>query len=93
MPLRQRDEAGGEWMLYGNIGGPGGNWMWLDLTTLGVSPTTPAGFHVKQVINQAMVRKHLYKNFTSYTLLCMKTGVYVLTNRLWKTPVFITTAV
>ena len=27
-----------------------------------------------------------------YTLLWMKTGVYVLTNRLWKTPVFITTA-
>lgn len=55
--LRQRGVAGGpdgKWELYGNIGGPGGNWMWLDLTTLGAPPTTPDGFHVKQVMNQAM---------------------------------------
>ncbi len=55
--LRQWDAASGpdgEWMLYGNIGGPGGNWMWLDLTTLGAPPATPTGFHVKQVTNQRM---------------------------------------
>lgn len=55
--LRKWDEAGGadgEWMLYGNIGGPGGNWMWADLTTLGEPPAVPGGFYVKQVMNQAM---------------------------------------
>lgn len=55
--LRKRGAAGGpggKWELYGNIGGPGGNWMWLDLTTLSVPPTTPTGFHVKQVENQIM---------------------------------------
>lgn len=55
--LHNRGAAGGpngEWMLYGKIGGPGGNWMWLDLATLGVPPTTPDGFHVKQVLDQTM---------------------------------------
>lgn len=55
--LRKRGESGGpdvEWMLYGDIGGPGGNWMWADLTVLADSPSAPDGFHVKRVTNQAL---------------------------------------
>lgn len=55
--LRQHGEVGGpdgKWILHGKIGGPGGNWMWLELSNLGAPPTTPDGFHVKQVVNQAM---------------------------------------
>ncbi|MCB0189642.1 MAG: hypothetical protein KDE31_35470, partial [Caldilineaceae bacterium] len=67
--LRKRGEVGGpagEWMLHGQIGGPGGNWMWLDLTTLGAPPATPDGFHVKQVINQAMFDEWTVINATGF---------------------------
>jgi ribosomal protein S18 acetylase RimI-like enzyme len=56
--LVARAEAGGphdEWMLYGNIGGPGGTWMLADLTALPASTPVPDNFHVKQVGDQAML--------------------------------------
>ena len=45
----------GEWELYGNIGGPGGNWMWADLNALSDCIAVPEGFHVKRVTDQRML--------------------------------------
>ncbi len=45
----------GEWMLYGDIGGPGGTWMWVDLSALSAAPPVSDRFHVKQVVDQAML--------------------------------------
>ncbi|MDQ5851930.1 MAG: GNAT family N-acetyltransferase, partial [Chloroflexota bacterium] len=30
-------------------GGPGGNWLWADLTSLGAGPVIPALFHIEQI--------------------------------------------
>jgi GNAT superfamily N-acetyltransferase len=32
-------------------GGPGGNWLLADLTSLGAGPTVPVNFHIEQVRN------------------------------------------
>ena len=58
--LAARGEAGGTdgtWGLIGEIGGPGGNWMIADLTTLGDAPTTPVGFHIERVSNEVMLEQ------------------------------------
>jgi GNAT superfamily N-acetyltransferase len=39
----------------GMPGGPGGNWLWADLTSLGADPTTPNLFRVEQVRNDQML--------------------------------------
>ena len=41
--LNQRLEA------RGMPGGPGGNWLWADLTSLRSEPAQPANFHIEQV--------------------------------------------
>jgi GNAT superfamily N-acetyltransferase len=41
--LNQRLEA------RGMPGGPGGNWLWADLSILGGPPAVPADFHIEQV--------------------------------------------
>jgi GNAT superfamily N-acetyltransferase len=45
----------GKWELYGDIGGPGGNWIWADLNTLPDSMSVPEGFRVKRVTDQSML--------------------------------------
>ncbi len=39
----------------GMPGGPGGNWLWADLTALGADPTAPNRFRVEQVRNDQML--------------------------------------
>lgn len=36
-------------------GGPGGNWLWADLTSLGAGPTMPGNFHIRQVRDDHML--------------------------------------
>lgn len=35
--------------VWGMPGGPGGNWLWADLATLGSGPVVPDDFHIEQV--------------------------------------------
>jgi ribosomal protein S18 acetylase RimI-like enzyme len=51
--LNQRLEA------RGMPGGPGGNWLWTDLTALGLGPAVPAGFHVERVADDRAMRAWL----------------------------------
>jgi len=59
-----------DWMVYpgdqpadlgkrlagrGMQGGPGGNWLWADLTNLAPAPVTPAGFHIERVRDDRMM--------------------------------------
>jgi GNAT superfamily N-acetyltransferase len=39
----------------GMPGGPGGNWLWTDLTSLGTYPPVPDSFRIEQVQNDAML--------------------------------------
>jgi len=39
----------------GMPGGPAGNWLWANLDNLRVAPAVPAGFHIEQVLNDAMM--------------------------------------
>jgi ribosomal protein S18 acetylase RimI-like enzyme len=70
---QQIDEIG--WMVFpgdqpadlgkrlearGMAGGSGGNWLWSDLTTLGVSPTVAKTFHIERVSDDAMMGEWLH---------------------------------
>ena len=48
------DEA---WTLVGKIGGPGGTWMWADLTSLSGHPPVSPDFHVNWVSDQTLLKK------------------------------------
>lgn len=39
----------------GMPGGPGGNWLWADLTSLSTAPTMPDHFHIEQVRDDQML--------------------------------------
>ena len=39
----------------GMPGGPAGNWLWADLTTLSPGPTVPDNFHIEQVRDDEMM--------------------------------------
>lgn len=39
----------------GMPGGPAGNWLWADLSSLDASPTVPQNFHIKQVQDDHMM--------------------------------------
>ncbi len=41
----------------GMPGGPGGNWLWADLTALDTDPSVPDDFHIKPVLEDAMLRE------------------------------------
>ncbi len=43
----------------GMPGGPAGNWLWADLTTLGFSPSVSEHFHIRQVRDDAMMAEWL----------------------------------
>jgi GNAT superfamily N-acetyltransferase len=43
----------------GMPGGPGGNWLYADLTSLGAAPAVPDNFHIKQVLDDAMMAEWL----------------------------------
>lgn len=47
----------GHWRLTGTIGGPAGTWLLADLTELAPAPPVSAGFHIEQVLGDAMLRE------------------------------------
>jgi ribosomal protein S18 acetylase RimI-like enzyme len=48
-PGDQPADLGQRLTARGMPGGPGGNWLWADLTALGAAPSVPDGFHIEQV--------------------------------------------
>ncbi|MBZ0303669.1 MAG: hypothetical protein K8J31_28270 [Anaerolineae bacterium] len=54
-PGDQPADLGRRLEARGMPGGPGGNWLWADLTTLGAGPTVPSGFHIEPVRDDHMM--------------------------------------
>lgn len=54
-PDDQPDDLGKRLEARGIPGGPGGNWLWTDLTSLGASPTMPYHFRIEQVRSDQML--------------------------------------
>jgi ribosomal protein S18 acetylase RimI-like enzyme len=54
-PGDQPADLGKRLEARGMPGGPGGNWLWTDLTILGAGPTVPSSFHIKQVRDDQMM--------------------------------------
>lgn len=48
-PGDQPSDLGKRLEARGMPGGPGGNWLWADLTTLGAGPAVPDNFHIERV--------------------------------------------
>lgn len=48
-PSDQPSDLGRRLEARGMPGGPGGNWLWADLATLGPSPALPDDFYIEQV--------------------------------------------
>ncbi|GHO49081.1 GNAT family N-acetyltransferase [Ktedonospora formicarum] len=44
----------------GMPGGPGGNWLWADLTSLSADPNLPNHFRVEQVLNDQMLARWVH---------------------------------
>ena len=54
-PDDQSADLGKRLEARGMPGGPGGNWLWTNLTSLGAAPTAPDHFHIEQVRNDQML--------------------------------------
>ena len=54
-PDDQPADLGKRLEARGMPGGPGGNWLWTDLTSLGADPTAPDHFRIEQVRNDQML--------------------------------------
>jgi GNAT superfamily N-acetyltransferase len=54
-PGDQPADLGARLAARGIPGGPGGNWLWADLTTLGAAPAVSGDFQIKQVRDDTMM--------------------------------------
>jgi GNAT superfamily N-acetyltransferase len=54
-PGDQPSDLGRRLEARGMPGGPAGNWLWADLTSLGAAPTVPDNFHIEQVRDDQMM--------------------------------------
>jgi ribosomal protein S18 acetylase RimI-like enzyme len=54
-PHDQPADLGKRLEARGMPGGPGGNWLWTDLTSLGANTTVPDHFRIEQVSNDQML--------------------------------------
>lgn len=54
-PGDQPADLGKRLEARGMPGGPGGNWLWTDLTSLGAAPTVPDNFRIEQVRDDQMM--------------------------------------
>jgi hypothetical protein len=54
-PDDQPADLGKRLEARGMPGGPGGNWLWTDLTSLGADPTVPDHFRIEQVRDDQML--------------------------------------
>lgn len=54
-PGDQPADLGRRLEARGMPGGPGGNWLWADLTTLGAGPAVPGDFRIEQVRDDRMM--------------------------------------
>ncbi len=50
-PGDQPADLGRRLEARGMPGGPGGNWLWTDLTALSAAPAVPDNFHIEQVLD------------------------------------------
>jgi GNAT superfamily N-acetyltransferase len=58
-PGDQPSDLGKRLEARGMPGGPGGNWLWADLTALGAGPRVPDNFHIEQVRDDQMMTEWL----------------------------------
>lgn len=56
-PGDQPHDLGQRLAARGMPGGPAGNWLWADLTTLGAGPPVPDNFHIERVRDDTMMRE------------------------------------
>ena len=59
-PASQRQDLGARLAARGMPGGPGGNWLWLYLTTLSAPPPVSGNFRIEQVRDDAAMRDWLH---------------------------------
>jgi ribosomal protein S18 acetylase RimI-like enzyme len=54
-PHDQPTDLGKRLEARGMKGGPGGNWLWMDVRTLGTAPAVSENFHIERVRDDAML--------------------------------------
>jgi ribosomal protein S18 acetylase RimI-like enzyme len=59
-PHDQPADLGKRLEARGMPGGPGGNWLWTDLTSLGTNTTVPDHFRIEQVRNDQMLAEWVH---------------------------------